>query len=88
MTKQTLTPELYEWFARYVHKELAWGIFHISLDDGNYEYPVRVDQIDDDDVRNWPGLMEKVEIFNQLSYSQRKKLGQKAEELERKLYPR
>jgi len=35
--KVTLTPEIYERFASYHRRNLAWGIFHVWLDDGNYK---------------------------------------------------
>jgi len=83
--KITLTPDAYEWFANYLHKELAWGVFHVALDDGNYECDIESDWIEPEHIEEWPGLMEKVTFFNQLSYSQRKKLGEKAQKLELKL---
>jgi len=78
--KMQLTPEIYRRFAEYHRHNAAWGIFHVPLDDGNYELEAWTDRDDDDD----PITDEEralADIFNQLSYSQRKKLGRKAEEL-------
>lgn len=35
-SKPTITPERVRWFAEYLAREPAWGVFHVSLSDGNY----------------------------------------------------
>ena len=96
--KPTITPERVDWFARYLADNPAWGVFHVSLDDGNHklgaashwkrpgtgEYvdgifvPARWDVGRDE----WSAdLREAAEWFDQLSPSQRKRLGEKAERL-------
>lgn len=35
--KPTITPERVEWFARYWWANPTWGVFHVCLDDGNWE---------------------------------------------------
>lgn len=77
-----VTPERVEQFARYLSKNLAWGMFHTSLDDGNYECEAC--------TRPIPGLppltAEEVEMaayFDLLSPSQRAKLGKKAEAIDK-----
>lgn len=35
--KPLITPERIAWFAAYLRENMAWGIFHASLDDGNYQ---------------------------------------------------
>jgi hypothetical protein len=75
----TLTPDIYERFAAYVKKELAWGVFHVSLDDGNYWSDVQLDWLDDEDKT--PETLALINIHNRLTPSQRKKLASKAEEI-------
>lgn len=35
--KPTITPERVTWFSAYLQEHPAWGVFHVSLDDGNYD---------------------------------------------------
>lgn len=35
--KPTITPEIVERFAAYHSRELAWGVCHVVLDDGNWD---------------------------------------------------
>ncbi len=35
--KPTITPERVAWFSAYLQEHPAWGVFHVSLDDGNYD---------------------------------------------------
>jgi hypothetical protein len=37
MSEQRITPERVDWFFRYRSENSAWGIFHVCLDDGNWE---------------------------------------------------
>ncbi len=34
--KPTITPERVAWFAAYYREHSAWGVFHVSLSDGNW----------------------------------------------------
>lgn len=35
--KPTITPERVAWFAAYRFQNAAWGVFHVALEDGNYD---------------------------------------------------
>lgn len=35
--KPTITPERVTWFRAYYRENPSWGVFHVSLDDGNYD---------------------------------------------------
>lgn len=76
--KLTLTPEIIQRFADYYNRpgNGAWGIFHVYLDDGNQGLPIEqrhIDEAETDEER------ELLAIFAQLTYSQRVRLGVKAE---------
>lgn len=70
--KLELSQEIYEKFALYYLHNAAWGVFHVALGDGNYNFDVNMTQTTEQEK-------ELIEIFNRLSYSQRKKLAKKAE---------
>lgn len=72
--KPTITPERVDWFARYHAKELAWGVFHVWLDDGNYGLPFELHDQDQP-----AEVIEAAQWFARLTPSQRKRLGRKAE---------
>lgn len=74
--KPTITPERVAWFADYHRKHLAWGAFHIVLDDGNWK-----SEIPPDFARGEPGELEAIAWFNKLTPSQRQRLGRKAEDV-------
>ncbi len=65
--KINLTPELYGRFASYHRRELAWGVFHVWLDDDNYRIPVRAESLPSDATDEERELWS---IFCQLSPSQ------------------
>lgn len=73
--KPTITPERIEWFARYLRREPAWGVFHVWLDDGNYDLPFTLYDADG----QAPDVIEAGEWFAKLTASQRKRLGHKAD---------
>lgn len=82
--KPTLTPERIDWFARYYSQNQAWGVFHVCLDDGNYDCkagPFHADPAVVAALRaSWPAdLRDAAEWFDKLTASQRRRLGQKAE---------
>ncbi len=92
-TKPVITTERIAWFAEYVRKNCAWGVFHVSLSDGNYECgpadEMCVDAPGDDWPRDkwipreeWPAdIREAAEWFENLTPSQRARLKRKAENL-------
>lgn len=61
-----LTPALVDRFASYHRRELSWGIFHVALDDDNYE--ADCDEPRTDEERDLASL------FRQMSRTQRAKL--------------
>lgn len=71
--KPTITPERVDWFARYHAENLAWGVFHVWLDDGNYTVPFSLY-----DPAQPADVVEAGEWFAKLTPSQRKRLGEKA----------
>ncbi len=76
--KINLTPEIYQRFAEYYRRNVVWGIFHVALDDGNYDKDIKESSFN---IITTAEEKELATIFNQLSHSQRKKLGRKAEEI-------
>ena len=70
MAKISVTPELVARFAAYHKHELAWGIFHVPLDDGNYKLDCAEPRTDEE--------RELAAIFRQLSITQRAKLARRA----------
>lgn len=64
-----VTYELLERFKAYHNKHGAWGIFHVSLDDGNY----RLGAADLDDS-NTDEERELAAIFERLTPTQRRKI--------------
>jgi hypothetical protein len=74
--KPTLTPVRIEWFARYHLDNPAWGVFHVALDDGNFECGAS-----DLERDSWPNeLREAAAWFDRLTRSQRVRLDRKAKE--------
>lgn len=96
--KPTITPERVQWFLAYYERHPGWGIFHVSLGDGNYELGAAdtthweaLDIYDrkERDYRTWPDRMqwpaeyrEAAEWFDRLTQSQRRRLGNKVSGLE------
>lgn len=79
--KPTLTTERVDWFARYYAQNLAWGVFHACLDDGNLFCGAEVLGRDE-----WPAdLRDAAKWFDKLTPSQRRRLGRKAERKAREL---
>jgi len=73
--KVTLAPEVYAYFKVYHRRNLAWGIYHVYLDDGNYrltppEVPYGDDRVTDEDRRMW-------DLFRQMTPSQRARLAKR-----------
>lgn len=82
--KPTITPERIRWFAEYHGREPAWGEFHVVLDDGNYTSKAGPYHPDPEVVAairaSWPAdLREAARWFDQLTPSQKARLGRKAE---------
>jgi len=75
-----LTRERVTWFAEYYKQHPEWGIFHVSLSDGNYEFGAS-DNIFDDNGFPEAVLNEAAAWFNKLSPSQRRRLAMKAKDL-------
>jgi hypothetical protein len=75
-----VTPERVEEFARYLSEYSAWGYFHVWLDDGNYKIKCNPD---DPKYPVHGSTRDMRHYFALLSPSQRKKLGDKAEAMER-----
>lgn len=71
----TLTPEIVERFRDYHRRHLAWGIFHVSLDDGNYECGAARER----DVNYTDEERELAALFNVMTPSQRRRLAWKAD---------
>jgi hypothetical protein len=87
--KPTITPERVEWFAHYYAENLAWGVFHVSLDDGNYELGAADGATWNELARawgppyrigdDWPeDVREHAAWFDTLTPSQRRRLRDKA----------
>jgi hypothetical protein len=102
--KPTIRPEHVEWFARYYKQHPAWGVFHVALADGNWNFGAADTQLrpgtgqDVDGVfvparydfarHEWPHDVRKAaEFFDKLTPSQRRRLGQKAEDLANTVTP-
>ena len=75
--KPMLTADRVRWFADYYRSVPLWGVFGLPLADGNYY--CGAESIGRD---KWPAeLREHAEWFDQLTPSQRRRLGQKAENI-------
>ncbi len=78
--KVTLTPEVYDYFRRYYAQpdHGAWGIYHVWLDDGNYDLdPIGEPndcsgfyRVTDEDRRMW-------EVFREMTPSQRRRIAKR-----------
>ena len=91
--KPTITPEWVERFAAYYRLfPDTWGVFHVSLCDGNWECgAMSKDEVARQIANGWdagywrsawpPGTDEMVAFFESLTPSQRRRLGRKAEAL-------
>ena len=66
-----------EAFARYLSRHLAWGIFHAAFDDGNWKC--------DCGEPTTPEEVELAAIYRRLSPSQRRKVRNLAEQLEKRI---
>ncbi|HEY8560490.1 MAG TPA: hypothetical protein VIL74_08940 [Pyrinomonadaceae bacterium] len=77
----TLSEAIYARFADYYRRNPAWGVFHVSLADGNYELGSGIAFFDASKVTDEERDLSA--IFEKLSYSQRKKLAAKAAEIVR-----
>lgn len=75
-TKPTLTPERIQWFADYYRKHRDWGAFHVQLADDNYRLTA-----DQRSSRGEHGEANAIAWFNSLTESQRRRLGQRAEDI-------
>lgn len=70
----TITQAHVEWFARYYFMNITWGVFHVCLDDGNWNLGAS------DPTAEWSTeLVEMAAWFNKLTPSQRRKLGKRAQ---------
>ncbi|MEK7383447.1 MAG: hypothetical protein AAB262_09185 [Elusimicrobiota bacterium] len=90
-----ITPELVAKFADYYRRHEAWGVLHVSLDDGNYKSTMSddLDWLDSHRAKQIAGTgrcdrgpvtaeeRELAALHDRLTPSQRKKLGHKAEKL-------
>jgi hypothetical protein len=74
-SKPTITPAWIERFARYYRDNPAWGVFHVCLDDHNWDCPTG----EPVGVPDCPADMRA--FFDALSPSQRRRLGRRAEAL-------
>jgi len=80
--KPTITPARIQWFAEYYKQHPEWGVFHVSLADGNWRLGAAIWGPADGDRRRWPqDLQDVARWFDQLTPSQRRRLRTKAEEL-------
>lgn len=77
--KTTLTPDRVLWFATYLRRHPAWGIFHTALTLHNYTCGTADERFsaapwttDEREAATW---------FDQLTPSQRKRLRERAEDL-------
>lgn len=77
--KPTLTRERVEWFARYYIAEPAWGVFHCTLDDGNWSCPAF--PLPRHESEYSADVLEHARWFDTLTPSQRRRLGRKAEDM-------
>lgn len=77
--KVTITPELVARFAAYYRANPAWGIVHVSFDDGNWTHTVSGFTHDDDTDED----RAIAAIHDALTPSQRRRLRNKAEEAAR-----
>lgn len=76
--KPTLTPDRIAWFARYYRRNPSWGIFHVALADGNYNFG----SARESRSTLWTtSESEAAAWFDALTPSQRRRLGQRAESL-------
>lgn len=77
--KPTITPERVAWFAEYYKQHPAWDVFHVALADSNWNLGSASERWSSepwtDEVR------EAAAWFDTLTASQRRRLGQKAEDL-------
>lgn len=78
--QETLTPERVKWFAEYYKKHPEWGIFHVSLADGNYQLGAATDFSIWLSNESEAELREVAAWFNRLSPSQRRRLQMRAED--------
>lgn len=84
--KPTLTPDRVRWFADYHRRHPAWGIFHVALSDGNYEFGAAKEALARD---AWTAEeREAAAWFDALTPSQRRRLGQRAEDAANTIVPR
>lgn len=75
---QDITPERVRWFADYHAKEPAWGVFHVSLDDGNFECGAA----DMDGEEHPADVMFMADWFDGLTEDQREELARRVAALE------
>lgn len=81
--KPTISAEWIRWFADYYRDQPAWGIFHVSLSDGNW----KLGAADFDPATRlpraqWPSEMkDAADWFDRLTPSQRRRLKIKAQDL-------
>jgi len=72
--KPTITPERIEWFKAYHKKYPSWGAFHVTLEDCNWTM-----KVDTSFSNGEPGEEEAIRWFNQLTQTQRRRLGRKSQ---------
>lgn len=70
--KPTLTAERVAWFIHYRRKYPGWGVFHVVLSDGNWKLPIDPSSTA---VTGEPGEADAIAWFNDLTTSQRRRLG-------------
>jgi len=78
-SKPTLTADVVARFAAYHDRNPAWGIVHVSFDDGNWEHTVS-DLLDDDDTDEDRAIAA---IHDALTPSQRRRLLRKVQAVRR-----
>ncbi|MEX2716772.1 MAG: hypothetical protein Q6370_010765 [Candidatus Sigynarchaeota archaeon] len=82
MSRSEITPERIAWFAEYYKRNPRWGIFRLPLYEQNYWIGVsESDEIQLTPPYSLDELREAIKWFNGLSLSQRRRLGQRAEDL-------
>lgn len=78
-SKPTITTQRIEWFARYYLSNPSWGIFHVSLADGNYKLGAALLSPEGFGRAYWSEELQDVaRWFDRLTPSQRARLGTKA----------
>lgn len=76
--KVSVSQGLIDRFADYHRRNLAWGVFHVWLDDGNYDSSFSVEQLESWGMTLTDEERELGAIFEDLSATQRAKISKRA----------